>query len=157
MLDHPNGAEALTALWIAADDPAEVAARYARFTGRPAFPNGPMTTIDLDRGRLIVMRRQSSCGRPTGSSRRGNYPASSPPRCGWPSLATVKKCLDASALDHRFCHRVLVVDLPAALGERAGLPHRLKDATNYAAFTRGGATFVSNFYEGMISYRSGVN
>ena len=37
MLDHPNGAEALTALWIAADDPAEPAARYARFTGRPAI------------------------------------------------------------------------------------------------------------------------
>jgi hypothetical protein len=35
-LDHPNGAQALTGLWIAAADPAEAAERYVRFTGRPA-------------------------------------------------------------------------------------------------------------------------
>src|SRR5215469_8781648 len=52
MLDHPNGAAALTALWIAADDPAEPAARYANFTGRPPRRDGDMTTIALDRGAL---------------------------------------------------------------------------------------------------------
>src|SRR5213078_3853324 len=35
-LEHPNGAQALTGLWIAATDPAEPAARFARFIGRPA-------------------------------------------------------------------------------------------------------------------------
>src|SRR5580704_12176837 len=52
MLDHPNGAGTLTALWIAAEDPAEPAARYARFTGRPVHQNGAVTTITLDRGAL---------------------------------------------------------------------------------------------------------
>src|SRR5580692_10497008 len=52
MLDHPNGAEALTALWIAADDPAEPAERFAQFTGRPARDEGAVTTIALDRGAL---------------------------------------------------------------------------------------------------------
>lgn len=51
-LDHPNGAGALTALWIAADDPAEPAARYARFTGRPARQDGEVASIALDRGAL---------------------------------------------------------------------------------------------------------
>ena len=53
-LNHPNGAEALTALWIAADDPAEPAQRFARFTGRPARRDGEVETIRLDRGLLAV-------------------------------------------------------------------------------------------------------
>ena len=116
MLDHPNGAEALTALWIAAADPAEVAARYARFTGRPAFPNGPMTTIDLARGRLIVMQ-PDFLKQTYGIEPAGKLPCFVAASVRVPSLSTVKKCLDASATDHRFCHRVLVVDLPAALGD----------------------------------------
>ncbi len=51
-LNHPNGAEALTALWIAADDPAEPAQRFARFTGRPARRDGEVETIRLDRDYL---------------------------------------------------------------------------------------------------------
>ena len=55
-LDHPNGAQALTGLWIAAADPEEPAARFARFTGRPARRNGDLTTIALDRGALHIAR-----------------------------------------------------------------------------------------------------
>jgi Glyoxalase-like domain len=51
-LDHPNGARALLALWIAALDPDEAARRFARFTGRPAVRDQEVTTIALDRGRL---------------------------------------------------------------------------------------------------------
>ena len=51
-LDHPNGARALSAIWIAAADPAEPARRFARFTGRPARRDGAITTIALDRGAL---------------------------------------------------------------------------------------------------------
>jgi hypothetical protein len=51
-LDHPNGARALAALWIAAADPAEPAERFARFTGRPARRDGAVTTIVLERGAL---------------------------------------------------------------------------------------------------------
>src|SRR5437868_5051180 len=53
-LGHPNGAQALTGIWIAADDPAEPAARFARFTGRPAVHDGAVTTIALDRGAIHV-------------------------------------------------------------------------------------------------------
>ena len=51
-LDHPNGAQALSGLWIAAADPGEPAARFARFTGRPARQGGDTATIALDRGTL---------------------------------------------------------------------------------------------------------
>ena len=51
-LDHPNGAQALTALWIAADDPDEPAQRFARFTGRAAARDGAVLAIRLDRGSL---------------------------------------------------------------------------------------------------------
>ena len=55
-LDHPNGAQALTGLWIAATDPAEPAARFTRFTGRAAVRDGEVTTIALDRGALYFAR-----------------------------------------------------------------------------------------------------
>ena len=51
-LDHPNGAQALEAVWIAAADPSEPAARFERFTGRPATRDGAVTTIALERGAL---------------------------------------------------------------------------------------------------------
>jgi Glyoxalase-like domain len=51
-LDHPNGAQALTAVWIAAADPAEPAERFARFTARPARRDGAIMTIALERGVL---------------------------------------------------------------------------------------------------------
>ncbi len=54
MLDHPNGATALAALWIAAADPAEPAARYARFANDAARQDGGVTTIALDRGALHI-------------------------------------------------------------------------------------------------------
>jgi hypothetical protein len=116
MLDHPNGAEALTALWIVADDPSEPAARYARFTGRPAIPNGPMTTIDLDRGRLIITT--PTFLRDTyGIAPGGEAPCFVAASIRVKSLAEVKKCLDAGRFDSRFAHRSLVVNLPAALGD----------------------------------------
>jgi hypothetical protein len=116
MLDHPNGAEALDGLWIAADDPAEVAVRYARFTGRVAMPNGPLATIDLDRGRLVVMTPEF-LSQTYGIEPAGNLPCFVAASVRVSSLAAVKKLLDASELRHRFRHRSLVVDLPGALGD----------------------------------------
>src|SRR2546430_404153 len=55
-LDHPNGAHALTGLWIAAADPAEPAERFARFSGRPARRAGEVTTVALDRGAVHIAR-----------------------------------------------------------------------------------------------------
>lgn len=115
-LDHPNGAEALSALWIAADDPAEAAARYARFTGRKAIPNGPLTTIDLDRGRLIVTT-PGFLEQTYGLVPAGRPPCFAAAAIRVTSLATVKSCAEAGGLDHRFAHRSLVVTLPAPLGD----------------------------------------
>ena len=55
-LDHPNGARALTGLWVAAADPAEAAERFARFTGRAIRAAGDVTTIALDRGMVHIAR-----------------------------------------------------------------------------------------------------
>jgi hypothetical protein len=49
-LDHPNGARALTGLTIAVADVAEAAARFARFTSRPAVACDGGQAIALDRG-----------------------------------------------------------------------------------------------------------
>jgi hypothetical protein len=51
-LDHPNGAQALLALWVAATDPNEPAARFSRFTGRPPRRDGETVAIALERGAL---------------------------------------------------------------------------------------------------------
>jgi hypothetical protein len=53
-LDHPNGAQALAALWIAASDPAEPAERFAQFTGRAVRQKGEVSTIPLERGTIRV-------------------------------------------------------------------------------------------------------
>lgn len=54
-LTHPNGARALTGLTIAVADVTEAAARFARFTGRPAVAGEGGQTIALDRGRIELV------------------------------------------------------------------------------------------------------
>ena len=58
-LDHPNGAQALTALTIAIADVDEAAARFARFTGRPAETCEGGRAIALDRGRLELLTAEA--------------------------------------------------------------------------------------------------
>jgi hypothetical protein len=52
--DHPNGARALRAVWIAAEDPAEPAQRFARFTGRPIRQEREIPMIVLERGAVRI-------------------------------------------------------------------------------------------------------
>lgn len=55
-LDHPNGAQALTDVLLGVDDPAEVAARFGRFTGRsPRRAAHHRWWLELDRGRLVFL------------------------------------------------------------------------------------------------------
>ena len=54
-LDHPNGSIGLAALLIAVADLDEAAARFARFTGRPARPSRLGVTLGLDRGRVELV------------------------------------------------------------------------------------------------------
>lgn len=49
-----NGLDMLSGLLICADDPAEAAVRYERFTGKPKKALGRGFQIDLDRGRLTI-------------------------------------------------------------------------------------------------------
>jgi hypothetical protein len=52
-LDHPNGARALTAAHLCVADPAEAAARFARYCGLPAVSIGGDPGIATARGDLV--------------------------------------------------------------------------------------------------------
>jgi hypothetical protein len=95
MLDHPNGAEALSALWIAADDPAEPVARDAR----------------------IVIMTPAFLAQTYGITPVGKPPCLVAAAIRVGSLAAVKQCLDSGGIPSRFAHRSLVADLPATLGD----------------------------------------
>jgi hypothetical protein len=55
---HPNGVTGLAAVYVVADDPAAVAARWARFSGLlPRSANG-LVSLQAARGRVLVGRRE---------------------------------------------------------------------------------------------------
>ncbi len=54
-LDHPNGAEKLSGLTVVVADPDEAAARFQRFTGRPAAAIEGGFRIELDRGAVELV------------------------------------------------------------------------------------------------------
>jgi hypothetical protein len=116
MLDHPNGARALAALWIAADDPAEPAARFARFTGRPARRDGDVTTIALDRGQLHFagphwLRDQ------LGVAIRGRLPGIVAATIEVESLHRLAAVLAKAGADHLATAGGITVNLPATVGD----------------------------------------
>jgi Glyoxalase-like domain len=116
MLDHPNGAEALTALWIAAEDPAEPAGRYARFTGRPARQTGEVTTIALDRGVLNFMSPRH-LKEAFGIVPTGRLPCLVAASIKVASLARLEACLTTSRLSYRRSESGVTVTLPRQLGD----------------------------------------
>jgi hypothetical protein len=116
MLDHPNGAAALTALWIAADDPAEPAARYARFTGRPAQREDARMTIALDRGALNFATPRHL------EDAFGIVPAGRSPRLvaasiAVASLATLETYLAETGVSQHRTQSAIIVTLPPGLGD----------------------------------------
>jgi len=116
MLDHPNGAEALTALWIAADDPAEPAERFAQFTGRAARQEGAMRSIALDRGALHFATPSHLKGA-LGVEPAGKLPCLVAASIAVASLAKLKACLAGSGLSSRRVAAGIAVTLPRALGD----------------------------------------
>jgi hypothetical protein len=116
MLDHPNSAVALSALWVADDDPAEPAARYARFAGRPACLEGAVTTIALDRGRLHFAT-PAYLEAALGIIPEGKLPCLVAASIAVESLARLEACLVAGSLPHRRAAAGITVSLPAALGD----------------------------------------
>jgi hypothetical protein len=116
MLDHPNSAEALSALWIAAKDPAEPAARYARFTGRAARQDGAVTTIALDRGTLNFAP-PAYLSEAFGIVPAGALPCLAAASIAVRSLAILEACLEQSGLAHRRIASGIAVILPPGLGD----------------------------------------
>ena len=116
MLDHPNGAQALTALWIAADDPAEPAARYARFTGRPVRQDGAVTTIALDRGALHFAT-PAHLAETFGIVPAGALPCLVAASIRVASFAAVEVCLESTDFRRQRARSSLAVTLPTGLGD----------------------------------------
>jgi hypothetical protein len=116
MLDHPNGAEALDALWIAAADPSEPAARYARFSGRPARRDGDLTTIALDRGSLCFAT-PAHLQQAFGITPAGKLPCLVAASIRVASLTRLEACLSRDGLDYRRTASAVTVVVPKELGD----------------------------------------
>jgi hypothetical protein len=119
-LDHPNGAEALTGLWIAAEDPVEPTKRLARFAGRPARRAGEVMTVALDRGAVHVAS-PTYLSDAFGIGAAGNPPCFVAAQIAVESLATIEAYLAAASLNYRRVRlepegEAIAVPLPAALG-----------------------------------------
>lgn len=120
-LDHPNGAEALTALWIAAADPAEAAARFARFTGRAVRQEGELTVVALDRG-SIAIARPDVLRDVLGVSAKGPPPCFAAAEIAVADLGATSAFLASAGLSSRNARlpsgkAALVLDLPEAAGD----------------------------------------
>jgi len=119
-LDHPNGAEALDALWLAAADPAEPAERFARFTGRPARHEGAVTAIGLDRG-TINIATPDHLKAELGIVPAGDLPGFVATTIAVASLARLRACLDAGGVAYRPVTlagaAAVAVTLPGAIGD----------------------------------------
>jgi hypothetical protein len=114
-LDHPNGAQALVAAWVAAADPAEPAARFARFTGRPAQREGAVTTVALERGALRFAAPKfldRELGIAPGPPQP--YLAASEIEVG--DLDRLRRCLDDGGLACQATARGIVLRLPPPIG-----------------------------------------
>ena len=116
MLDHPNGAVALSGLWIAADDPGEAAARYARFTGRPAQRDGNVIMIALDRGALRFAT-PAYLKHALGVAPSGKLPCLVAVSVAVVSLEQATACLAAAGVACRHVASGIAVTLPTALGD----------------------------------------
>jgi hypothetical protein len=58
-LQHTNGITGLKAVYVVADDPAEVAARWARFSALLPAPEGDLVRLDCARGQVYVGSRKT--------------------------------------------------------------------------------------------------
>ena len=114
-LDHPNGAQCLRSLVIVVADLEEAAARFARFTGRPASRTRGAATITLDRGVLEVV---------DAGAWRERWPTVDVPSLPFmgqcvievASLDAARRCLEAGGLAPQLAGGGLSVQFPEALG-----------------------------------------
>jgi hypothetical protein len=114
-LDHPNGAQALAAVWIAAADPVEPAERFARFTGCPAHREGAVTTIALERGALRVATPEF-LAREFGIAPGPPLPYLAASEIEVASLDRLRRRLDSTGLAHQAIADGIAVPLPPSVG-----------------------------------------
>src|SRR5205823_9239058 len=119
-LDHPNGAKALTGLWIAAADPSEPAERFARFTGRDMRHAGEIMTVPLERGAVHIARPQYLRDA-FGITPAGGLPCFVAAQVAVASLAEIIKHLAAGGISFRRIRLypegdAIAATLPVALG-----------------------------------------
>ena len=119
-LDHPNGAQALTGLWIAAADPREAAERFARFTGRDPHQAGEITTTALERG-AVHIARPDYLSDAFGITPAGSLPCFVAAQIAVASLAEIIRHLAAGDVSFRRIRLpaegdAIAATLPAALG-----------------------------------------
>jgi len=119
-LVHPNGARGLASAVIAVADVEEAAARFERFTDRPASARGAARTIALDRGRIELVTRAAF---------EAALPEITPPVLPFigaygivvASLDTVETMLARAGLRTRRTGDCLVAPFPEELGRGAWL------------------------------------
>ena len=114
-LDHPNGAHALAAVWIAAADPAEPAQRFAQFTGRPIRQEGEVSAIPLERGAVRVATPEY-LRRVLGIELGPPLPYLAAFEVVVLSLPRLAKLLDAAGLVHLRVRDGFAVSLPPSIG-----------------------------------------
>ena len=114
-LDHPNGAQALAAVWIAAADPAEPVERFARFTGRPARRDGAIMTIALERGALRFATPEF-LAREFGIAPGPPVPYLAASEIEVASLDRLRRLLDGTGLAHQAIADGTAVSLPPSVG-----------------------------------------
>jgi hypothetical protein len=117
-LDHPNGVTGFLDMVIASADPADAAARFARFTGRPSAPTKSGQAIALDRGQVQIV---------TADAFKILFPDVPIPRLPFigayalqvASLPRLESILRESGIAARKSGAALFVPFPDALGQGA--------------------------------------
>jgi hypothetical protein len=130
-LSHPNSVCDLIDVVIAVGDLDEAAARFARFTGRPAISTPGGAFIRLDRGGIYLVSRDRA------AEKLPEVPVTALPfmlgyALGVESLAAAEAAVDGADLEWRAFEEGIVATCPAELGEGAwffveqpeGLPWR---------------------------------
>lgn len=130
-LDHPNGALGLASLVIVATHVEEAAARFSRFTSRPAAQTRAGQAIRLNRGRIDIITREFF------TAMLPEIDVPSPPFIA--AYGVTVKSLDAAgeilrngALPFRRAADWLVAPFPDDLGKGAWLFSESREASTFA-------------------------
>ncbi|HLH98686.1 MAG TPA: VOC family protein [Xanthobacteraceae bacterium] len=110
---HPNGALRLDSVVIAVPDPEEAAARFARLAGRSAHKCLHGYIIELDRGRVELVRAEAFAEMLPDIP---SLPFIGAYRLRVASLAIAKQCLEQAGLEPRPLGGDLVCRFPPELG-----------------------------------------